>query len=347
MVIALILFVDSIIDTNISNQELFHSNIKEKLPNLLKGINLSIFAYGQTSTGKTFTMRGNNDTPGIIQLAINEIFTLLKTSEQINSYEVKVSYLEIYNESLNDLLDPLKKNLDIRESTTRGIFVENLTEVSTDSLEKAIHLLMQGDNVKITAETKLNEKSSRSHTIFRIILKVKKQEDGKMKTLTSQFNLIDLAGSENVSKAKTEGLRLREGSNINKSLLALSNVIHGLAFSKSFVNYRDSKLTRLLQPALAGNSKTMIICTLSQNPSSYQESLNTLHFGAKAKSIKTLIKINEVIDEKAKVLLENSQLKQKIRQLEEMISEKKGIDYNSQAGTTDEINSKLKNQNEL
>ncbi len=290
-------------------------------------------------------MRGYNNTPGIIQLAINEIFNLIKTTDNLLSHEMKVSYLEIYNETINDLLDPLKKNLDIRESITKGIFVENLTEIHTESLEKAIHLLMQGDNVKITAETKLNDKSSRSHAIFRIIIIVKKNEDGKTKTFTSQFNLIDLAGSENVSKAKTEGLRLREGSNINKSLLALSNVIHSLSSAKSFVNYRDSKLTRLLQPALAGNSKTMIICTLSQSLNAYQESLNTLHFGAKAKSIKTSIKINEVIDEKSRVLLENSQLKHKIRQLEEMISEKKNLEL-TPAGS-DEINNKLRTQNEL
>jgi len=340
-------FKDSIIDSNISNQELFHTNIKERLPNLIKGLNLSIFAFGQTSTGKTYTMRGDNNIPGIIQLSINEIFNLLKNSTDILNYTVKVSYLEIYNETINDLLDAQKKNLDIRESTTRGIFIENLTEIATESLEKAIFLLMQGDSVKITAETKLNDKSSRSHAIFRISLEIKKQEDGKLKTLTSQFNLIDLAGSENVSKAKTEGIRLREGSNINKSLLALSNVIHRLSFSKSFINYRDSKLTRLLQPALAGNSKTMIICTLSQNPLSYQESLNTLHFGAKAKSLKTTIKINEVIDEKSKVMMENSQLKSKIRELEEMITEKKGIDINNQVGSSDDINSQLKTQNDL
>jgi hypothetical protein len=231
--------------------------------------------------------------------------------------------MEIYNEMINDLLDAKKKNLEVRESVQRGIFVDNLTEISVDSYERVNSLIKQGDSVKMIAETKLNELSSRSHTIFRVSIESNKKIDGKNKIFYSQFNLVDLAGSENASKAKTEGTRMKEGSNINKSLLALSMVIYKLSQNqKSFINYRDSKLTRLLQSALSGNSKTTIICTISQNPQSYQETLNTLNFGTKAKTIKTTIKINELIDEKTKILQENNELKSKIKRLEDIVSEK-------------------------
>ena len=231
--------------------------------------------------------------------------------------------MEIYNEMINDLLDSKKKNLEVRESVQKGIFVDNLTEISVDSYERVNNLIKQGDSVKMIAETKLNELSSRSHTIFRVSIESNKKIDGKNKIFYSQFNLVDLAGSENASKAKTEGTRMKEGSNINKSLLALSMVIYKLSQNqKSFINYRDSKLTRLLQSALSGNSKTTIICTISQNPQCYQETLNTLNFGTKAKTIKTTIKINELIDEKTKILQENNELKSKIKRLEDIVSEK-------------------------
>lgn len=289
---------------------------------------MSLFAYGQTSTGKTFTMRGTDKNPGIIPHAIKETFNLLEEDKTVLKYTLKVSYLELYNEAVNDLLNANNKNLEIRESAQRGVFVNNLTEIQISNVEKAMHLLKQGDSVRVIAETKLNEKSSRSHSIFRLSLEVTKSCDThKTKTFLSQMNLIDLAGSENVSKAKTEGIRMKEGSNINKSLLALSNVISKLSVNpKSFVNYRDSKLTRLLQNGLSGNSKTTIICTISEASACYSETLNTLHFGNKAKNIKTDIKINELLDEKMKIMNENNELKNKIKRLEEMMKEKKELE---------------------
>jgi hypothetical protein len=241
---------------------------------------------------------------------------------------------------VNDLLDASKKNLEIRESLQKGIFIANVTEIPLNTPEKAIALIDQGDTVKVIAETRLNEKSSRSHSIFRLNLELQKVVDGKTKTYFSQLNLIDLAGSENVSKAKTEGIRLKEGSNINKSLLALSNVIQKLSINnKSFVNYRDSKLTRLLQPALNGNSKTTIVCTIVETQGCLSETLNTLHFGSRAKNIKTIIKINEILDEKGKIMIENNQLKSKIKQLEDLIMERKETDGG--------VDDKIKNQNDM
>ena len=315
---------DNIITQNTTNEELFNSLIKEDLISLFKGINISIFAYGQTSTGKTFTMKGKN-LNGIVPLSIKEIFSKLNDPLIIKPI-IKVSYTEIYNETVNDLIEPSNKNLEIRESLNKGVFVNNLTEILVNNSEKAIQLLNKGENNKIIAETKLNEKSSRSHTIFKLNIEFVKNN----KKYSSQLNLIDLAGSENVSKAKCEGIRIKEGGNINKSLLALSNVINKLSQNnKNFVNYRDSKLTRLLQTALGGNSKTTIICTIADDNNHYNETLNTLHFALKAKNVKTIVKINEVLDDKNKMLIENNQLKSKIKMLQQLIYEKKEKEKNN------------------
>ena len=176
---------------------------------------------------------------GLIPLCIKEIFNSLNSPESnITKSLVKVSYSEIYNETVNDLIDTNKKNLEIRESP-RGIFVNNLSEIVVTNVDKAMQILNKGENNRIIAETKLNEKSSRSHTIFKINIEFNINE----KKYFSQLNLVDLAGSENVSKTKCEGIRIKEGGNINKSLLALSNVINKLSQNnKNFVNYRDNKL---------------------------------------------------------------------------------------------------------
>ena len=325
---------DSVITPSMSNKDIFEKLIKQNLINLLKGINVSIFAYGQTSTGKTFTMKGEpKSNEGLIPLSIKEIFNSLNNKESfITKYLVKVSYIEIYNETVNDLIDPSKKNLEIRESGNKGIFVNNLSEISVNNLEKAMQLLNKGESNRIIAETKLNEKSSRSHTIFKINIEfhMKEKNNNKEKKYNSQLNLVDLAGSENVSKAKCEGIRIKEGGNINKSLLALSNVINKLSQNnKSFVNYRDSKLTRLLQTSLGGNSKTTIICTMVDDNSHYSETLNTLHFGIKAKNIKTIVKVNEIINDKGKIAMENQALRNKIKMLEKLINDKKSLKENS------------------
>ena len=318
---------DYIITPSQTNKDIFENLIKQNLTSLLKGINISIFAYGQTSTGKTFTMKGESKTnEGLIPLCIREIFNALNNPDSnITKSVVKVSYSEIYNETVNDLIDTNKKNLEIRESP-KGIFVNNLSEIIVTNVEKAMQLLNKGENNRIIAETKLNEKSSRSHTIFKINIEFNIKE----KKYYSQLNLVDLAGSENVSKAKCEGMRIKEGGNINKSLLALSNVINKLSQNnKNFVNYRDSKLTRLLQSALGGNSKTTIICTMIDDNNHYSETLNTLHFGIKAKNIKTIVKENEIHEnDKKKISMENQALRNKIKMLEKIIHDKKTMKEN-------------------
>lgn len=177
---------------------------------------------------------------------------------------------------MNDLIEPQNRNLEIRESISSGVYINRLSENKVESVQDVMAFMAKGDESRSIAATRLNEHSSRSHTVFRInIRSQEKDQDGDSaeksggtKTKISQLNLVDLAGSEGASKTQAEGIRLREGQNINRSLLALSNVINRLSQSsgssvKQFINYRDSKITRILQPALGGNSQTAIICTMT------------------------------------------------------------------------------------
>ena len=311
-------FLDKIIPSTFSNKDLFETLFQPQINKIFDGINITIFAYGQTSTGKTYTMKGeipNNE--GIIPLSVKEIFNFIESNNKILNTKIKVSYIEIYNECINDLLDSTKKNLDIRENNLRDVFVNNLTEISVSNYFEIMNLLIKGEENRIVAETKLNEKSSRSHSLFRLTIETNKLFNGKEITLLSKVNLIDLAGSENATKTQCVGLRLKEGININKSLLALSNVISKLSQpnQKLFVNYRDSKLTRLLQSSLSGNSKTSIICTITDDIEHYSETMNTIYFGLRAKNIKTIVRVNEV-NQKNFMQIENQKLKSKLKELE-------------------------------
>lgn len=242
------------------------------------------------------------------------------------SFDISVQYVEIYNETINDLIDPANKNLEVRESIKDGIYINRLSDNKVSSVQEVLSFMEKGDEVRNIASTKLNELSSRSHTVFRINIKSWDEAEEPKKFKVSQLNLVDLAGSEGASKTQAEGLRLREGQNINRSLLALSNVINRLSQSngaRQFINYRDSKLTRILQPALGGNSQTAIICTMTQTISNYQETVNTLQFGQKAKNVKTTVNVNEVEASKAAnqetqaALNELAKAKKTIRELQE------------------------------
>jgi centromeric protein E len=256
----------------------------------LKGYNVTILAYGQTSSGKTHTISGTDEYPGLIVLTAKSLFKSLKylvTPEGINAMpaphnnevnfterrtQVTISFLEIYNESVNDLLNCTKRNLEVRENRNGDVIVDGLTNKVVTCEEEFLTCMHEGDAIRMSAETRANIHSSRSHTVFRIQVEIIdiNTETGRRSIRTSQINLVDLAGSEGASKTQSEGLRLREGGNINKSLLALSNVIHKLSLRQQissrhnyFINFRDSKLTRILQNALSGHSQISIICCIN------------------------------------------------------------------------------------
>ncbi|KAJ8539173.1 hypothetical protein ON010_g12698 [Phytophthora cinnamomi] len=265
---------------------------------IMDGYNATIFAYGQTSSGKTYTMEGANiDHPelqGIIPRTATEIFNNVMNADENMEFIVKVSYIEIYMERIRDLLDPYKSkvNLQVREDAQRGIFVEGMTEMCVTSDEELLAAMRAGAANRAVAATGMNEGSSRSHSVFMVTLFQRNLEN--QATKAGKLYLVDLAGSEMVRKTGATGRQLEEAKTINKSLSALGMVINALTDSHiTHVPYRDSKLTRVLQESLGGNSRTNLIINVSPSSFNASETVSTLRFGMRAKSIKNKAVVNE------------------------------------------------------
>ncbi|PWA20048.1 hypothetical protein CCH79_00016061, partial [Gambusia affinis] len=266
----------------------------------------TIFAYGQTSSGKTFTMMGSDRNRGVIPLAVDDVFQTIKTFPN-KEFLLRVSYMEIYNETVTDLLvDSWKrKPLEIRETMNKTVYVADLTEELVTTSSQALAWIRKGEKNRHYGKTKMNQRSSRSHTIFRMILESRERSDPAAgenadgAIIVSHLNLVDLAGSERASQTGAEGTRFKEGCNINLSLFILGQVIKKLTDEnqKGFTSYRDSKLTRILQNSLGGNAKTVIISTIT--PVSLEETLSTLQFASTAKKMKNDPHVTEVSDDGA------------------------------------------------
>ncbi|PWZ05101.1 Kinesin-like protein KIN-7D, chloroplastic [Zea mays] len=285
----------------------------------MEGINGTIFAYGVTSSGKTHTMHGDQRSPGIIPLAVKDAFSIIQETPK-REFLLRVSYLEIYNEVVNDLLNPSGQNLRIREDL-QGTFVEGIKEEVVLSPAHALSLIAAGEEHRHVGSTNFNLLSSRSHTIFTLTIESSGpcSESSEEEAVTfSQLNLIDLAGSES-SRAETTGVRRKEGSYINKSLLTLGTVISKLTDGKAtHVPFRDSKLTRLLQSSLSGQGRVSLICTVTPASSNSEETRNTLKFAHRAKHIEIQVSQNKIMDEKSlikKYQNEICQLKEELDQL--------------------------------
>ncbi|VYS57076.1 unnamed protein product [Arabidopsis thaliana] len=288
----------------------------------MEGINGTIFAYGVTSSGKTHTMHGDQRSPGIIPLAVKDAFSIIQETPN-REFLLRISYMEIYNEVVNDLLNPAGHNLRIREDK-QGTFVEGIKEEVVLSPAHALSLIAAGEEQRHVGSTNFNLLSSRSHTIFTLTIESSPLGDkskGEAVHL-SQLNLVDLAGSES-SKVETSGVRRKEGSYINKSLLTLGTVISKLTDVRaSHVPYRDSKLTRILQSSLSGHDRVSLICTVTPASSSSEETHNTLKFAHRAKHIEIQAEQNKIIDEKSlikKYQREIRQLKEELEQLKQEI----------------------------
>ncbi|KAG8084157.1 hypothetical protein GUJ93_ZPchr0010g10018, partial [Zizania palustris] len=282
----------------------------------MDGINGTVFAYGVTSSGKTHTMHGDQNSPGIIPLAIKDVFSLIQETPG-REFLLRVSYLEIYNEVINDLLDPTGQNLRVREDA-QGTYVEGIKEEVVLSPGHALSFIAAGEEHRHVGSNNFNLFSSRSHTIFTLMIESSACGDEYDGVMYSQLNLIDLAGSES-SKTETTGLRRREGSYINKSLLTLGTVIGKLSEGRAtHIPYRDSKLTRLLQSSLSGHGHVSLICTITPASSNMEETHNTLKFASRAKHVEIYASRNRMIDEKSlikKYQKEISSLKQELDQL--------------------------------
>ncbi|XP_047456047.1 kinesin heavy chain-like [Mugil cephalus] len=285
---------DRVLSPNTEQVQVYDACAKQIVRDVLGGYNGTIFAYGQTSSGKTHTMEGNLHDPrqmGIIPRISRDIFDHIYSMDENLEFHIKVSYFEIYLDKIRDLLDVSKTNLAVHEDKNRVPFVKGCTERFVSSPEEVMDVIDEGKANRHVAVTNMNEHSSRSHSIFLINIKQENVET-EMK-LSGKLYLVDLAGSEKVSKTGAEGAVLDEAKNINKSLSALGNVIAALSEgTKTHVPYRDSKMTRILQDSLGGNCRTTIIICCSPSIYNEAETKSTLMFGQRAKTIKNTVSVN-------------------------------------------------------
>ncbi|KAG4967024.1 hypothetical protein JHK87_032675 [Glycine soja] len=288
---------DRVFGPHTNSDEVYEVAAKPVVKAAMEGVNGTVFAYGVTSSGKTHTMHGDQYSPGIIPLAIKDVFSIIQDTPG-REFLLRVSYLEIYNEVINDLLDPTGQNLRVREDA-QGTYVEGMKEEVVLSPGHALSFIAAGEEHRHVGSNNFNLFSSRSHTIFTLMIESSAHGEDYDGVIFSQLNLIDLAGSES-SKTETTGLRRKEGSYINKSLLTLGTVIGKLSEGKaSHVPYRDSKLTRLLQSSLSGHGHVSLICTVTPASSNMEETHNTLKFASRAKRVEIYASRNKIIDEKS------------------------------------------------
>uniref|UniRef100_A0AAV2KE07 Kinesin-like protein KIF13B n=1 Tax=Knipowitschia caucasica TaxID=637954 RepID=A0AAV2KE07_KNICA len=295
------------------------------LNNAFMGYNACIFAYGQTGSGKSFTMMGSREQPGLIPRLCSALFSRIDLElREGESFTVEVSYMEIYNEKVRDLLDPKgsRQALRVREHKVFGPYVDGLSRLAVSCYKDIESLMSEGNKSRTVAATNMNEESSRSHAVFNIILThtLRDLKSGTSGEKVSKLSLVDLAGSERAAKTGAAGERLKEGSNINKSLSTLGLVISALADQgagrNKFVPYRDSVLTWLLKDSLGGNSRTAMVATVSPAADNYDETLSTLRYADRAKSIVNHAVINE--DPNARIIRE---LREEVEKLREQLTE--------------------------
>lgn len=321
---------DYVFDPAAEQEEVYNTAVSPLIQGLFKGYNATVLAYGQTGSGKTFSMGGaythdqeNEPTVGVIPRVVRALFREIEKRPDWE-FLLKISYLEIYNEEILDLLySPRDKAapISIREDPKEGIKICGLTERDVLTDMDTINCLEQGNSSRTVASTAMNSQSSRSHAIFTISIDQKKRGD-KNSSFRSKLHLVDLAGSERQKKTKAEGDRLKEGISINRGLLCLGNVISALGDDSKkggFVPYRDSKLTRLLQDSLGGNSHTLMIACVSPADSNMEETLNTLRYADRARKIKNKPIVNT--DPQAAEL---QKLKQQVQDLQVLLLQAHG-----------------------
>ncbi|XP_006817088.1 kinesin-related protein 1-like, partial [Saccoglossus kowalevskii] len=300
-------YLEGIDEKYVDQQRVFNDLGLKMLENAWKGYNCSLFAYGQTGSGKSYSVMGYQANKGIVPMICEELFRGITEKQQTadtgseDDFQVTVSMIEIYNEQVKDLLNTKtthKGGLKVREHQSKGFYVDSLKVFPVNSFADIEGRMNEGTRNRTIAATNMNATSSRAHTIVTITLVMKRTEGGKSLAKTSVLNLVDLAGSERADQTGATGDRLKEGSMINQSLTTLGNVIKALADTGSgkksgHVPYRDSVLTKLLKNALGGNSKTIMIAAISPADINYEETLSTLRYADRAKSIKTKAIVNE------------------------------------------------------
>ncbi|KYN29939.1 PREDICTED: kinesin-related protein 4-like [Trachymyrmex cornetzi] len=331
---------DHIFDTNANNNDVFNV-VRPIVDAAVNGFNGTVFAYGQTSSGKTYTMMGTLEEPGIVPLAVEHIFDAI-TNIPGREFLLRVSYLEIYNEKVNDLLnknqDKNTTDLKVHEDVNGQVFVECKEEV-TNSPENVLAIMNKGNKSRRIGETNMNERSSRSHTIFRITIESREAGAGSDSAIqVSQLNMVDLAGSERARQTGATGERFKEGRHINLSLSTLALVIKQLSESQDYVNFRNSKLTRLLQTSLGGNAMTVMICAVT--PAALDETRCTLSFASRARNVKNNPKLNEVMSD-------GVLLKRYAKQLDKLHTELERMKQLTQTTDFQEMESKMQEKDRI
>ncbi|KAG6553178.1 hypothetical protein Mapa_005237 [Marchantia paleacea] len=334
---------DAAFPDNTSQQEVYQTSAAELVEGVLDGRNASVFCYGATGAGKTHTMLGTVQQPGVMVLALKDLFAKLKQRSPEGEHVVRLSYLEVYNESVRDLLSP-GRPLVLREDARQGTIAAGLTQYQAFSADEVMTLLHKGNTNRQTEPTRANETSSRSHAILQVVVEYSVQQDFGKATRVGKLSLIDLAGSERALATDQRTLRSVEGANINRSLLALSSCINALVEGKKHIPFRNSKLTQLLKDSLGGACSTAMIANVSPSNGSFGETQNTLHWADRAKEIKTKgsevndeLQVPEDQDEKTKLLMqiqkENQMLRLQLARLERTFL------ANQNSGTPSEIGS--------
>ncbi|XP_029455100.1 kinesin-like protein KIF19 isoform X2 [Rhinatrema bivittatum] len=286
---------DAAFDYTATQEVVYRFTTKGLIEGVISGYNATVFAYGPTGCGKTYTMLGTDYEPGIYVRTLNDLFRAIEETSDDMEYEVSMSYLEIYNEMIRDLLNPSLGYLDLREDSKGVIQVAGITEVSTINAKEVMQLLMKGNKQRTQEPTAANKTSSRSHAVLQVTVRQKSRVKNILQEVrVGRLFMIDLAGSERASQTQNRGQRMKEGAHINRSLLALGNCINALTDKggNKYINYRDSKLTRLLKDSLGGNSRTVMIAHISPASMAFEESRNTLTYADRAKNIKTRVKRN-------------------------------------------------------
>ncbi|XP_047115328.1 kinesin-like protein KIN-5B [Schistocerca piceifrons] len=282
---------DKVFGFTSTNKEVFEGSTKEMIKTLLSGYNCSVFVYGATGAGKTYTMLGSADSPGITYLTMVELYSEMENLKDEKTFDLCVSYLEVYNENVRDLLQP-SGPLHVREDSRAGVSVAGLRMETIDSADKLLAMLAQGNKNRTQHPTDANSESSRSHAVFQVHIRMTHRLSSQISLV--KLSMVDLAGSERGSATGCTGARFTEGANINKSLLALGNCITNLADGLKHIPYRDSKLTRLLKDSLGGNCYTVMIANISPSSKSYEDTQNTLKYATRAMKIKSTVKSNIV-----------------------------------------------------
>ena len=301
---------DFAFDKYSTQNTVFEKSTKFLIEGVVNGYNATVFAYGATGAGKTYTMLGTETNPGIMPLTLKELFNKVKILKSERQYKLKFWYLEIYNENIRDLLRFMNSNqsnniieenesLDLREDPIKGIIVNGITEINVNNSNDMLKILKRGNRNRTQEATGANETSSRSHAILQVSIEYKDKNSGiDFEIKYSKLSLIDLAGSERASATQNRGIRLIEGANINRSLLTLGNCINALCdamskgIKKPYIPYRDSKLTRLLKDSLGGNARTVMIANVSPSINTFDDTYNTLKYANRAKNIKTVVTRN-------------------------------------------------------